>query len=292
MALLMSLILGSGLAALTSNPALAQSYGYQDDYSYNNNSYSDSSYGGDSYSSYPTDDKPYECQKGPLEGFFTSSVEFCKNVKFDDRKDHSSDNNNTGTQGPQGPQGPAGQQGPQGNPGSAGVGTPGPTGPRGFDGTDGVDGTDGAQGPRGFNGTDGVDGTDGTDGIDGRNGIDGTNGTDGTDGTDGIDGRNGIDGTNGTDGARGPEGPSVLNNTRFYVDLGNPDTTNPLTSTASCDTGDSATGGGFIRVGNTVVNTSGPDAGGNSWTVAGTSTGSGFSLQATAQCFDNSPLPP
>ena len=63
MALLMSLILGSGLAAFTSNPALAQSYGYQDDYSYNNNnSYSDSTYGGDSYSSYPTDDKPYECQ--------------------------------------------------------------------------------------------------------------------------------------------------------------------------------------------------------------------------------------
>ena len=43
MALLMSLILGSGLAAFTSNSASAQNYGYQDDYSYN--SYSDSSYG-------------------------------------------------------------------------------------------------------------------------------------------------------------------------------------------------------------------------------------------------------
>ena len=29
------------------------------------------------YSNYPTIDKIYECQKGPLEGFFTSSVEFC-----------------------------------------------------------------------------------------------------------------------------------------------------------------------------------------------------------------------
>ena len=60
----------------------------QDNYSYNNNnSYSDSSYG-NSYSTYPTDDKPYECRTGPLEGFFTSSVEFCKHVKFDnnDRK--------------------------------------------------------------------------------------------------------------------------------------------------------------------------------------------------------------
>ena len=53
MALLMSLILGSGLAAFTSNSAFAQNYEYEDDYSYNNNnSYSDSSYG-DSYSTYP-----------------------------------------------------------------------------------------------------------------------------------------------------------------------------------------------------------------------------------------------
>ena len=83
MALLMSLILGSGLAAFTSNSAFAQSYGYENDYSYNNNnSNSDSSYG-NSYSTYATDDKPYECKTGPLEGFFTSSVEFCKHVKFD-----------------------------------------------------------------------------------------------------------------------------------------------------------------------------------------------------------------
>ena len=36
MALLMSLILGSGLAAFTSNSAFAQNYGYSDDYSYDN----------------------------------------------------------------------------------------------------------------------------------------------------------------------------------------------------------------------------------------------------------------
>ena len=47
----------------------------------------------DTYSKYPTKDKKYECRTGPLEGFFTSSVEFCK-IKIG--------------QGPQGPQGPAG----------------------------------------------------------------------------------------------------------------------------------------------------------------------------------------
>ena len=39
--------------------------------------YSDSYSNSDGYSKYPTNDKLYECQKGPLEGFFTSSVEFC-----------------------------------------------------------------------------------------------------------------------------------------------------------------------------------------------------------------------
>ncbi len=43
-------------------------------------------YGDSSYSQYPTDDKKYECRTGPLEGFYTSSVEFCKHVKFDDNK--------------------------------------------------------------------------------------------------------------------------------------------------------------------------------------------------------------
>ena len=55
----------------------------------------------DMYSTYLTDVNKYECRTGPLEGFFVSSVEFCKHVKFDDRKNR--DNNQTGTQGPQGP---------------------------------------------------------------------------------------------------------------------------------------------------------------------------------------------
>ena len=60
MALLMSLILGLGIAAFTnSNYAFAQNYGYTDD----------NTYGQTNYSTYPTDDKPYECRTGPFEGF-------------------------------------------------------------------------------------------------------------------------------------------------------------------------------------------------------------------------------
>ena len=146
MALLMSLILGSGLAAFTnSNSALAQTYGYPDDYSNNNNSYSGSSYSdSSSYNTYPTDDKPYECRTGPFEGFFVSSVEFCKHLKFDDRKDHNRDreDDKTRTQGPPGPEGPQGQTGPQGPPGATGAtganGTQGPIGPQGPPGANGT----------------------------------------------------------------------------------------------------------------------------------------------------------
>src|SRR5215203_3253061 len=98
-----------------SNTAMAQEY---DDYYYGDNS----------YSTYATEENKYECQKGPLEGFFVSSVEFCKHVKFDDRKDNKDRDNKTGTQGPQGPPGATGATGPQGLPGSPGLqGPPGIT---------------------------------------------------------------------------------------------------------------------------------------------------------------------
>ena len=108
-----------------------------------------------SYSTYQTDDKPYECQKGPLEGFFVSSVEFCKNVKFDkdnDRKD--SRDNNTGTQGPAGPAGPAGASGPAGPQGVAGpAGAQGSQGIQGIQGPIGPNGTQGPPGPNQINPT-------------------------------------------------------------------------------------------------------------------------------------------
>jgi hypothetical protein len=91
-------------------------------------------YGDSSYSTYPTDDKKYECRTGPFEGFFVSSVEFCK-FKFDDKDRKDIRDNRTGTQGPPGPQGIQGIQGIQG--------------PRGFNGTNGEDGAQGLPGPEG-----------------------------------------------------------------------------------------------------------------------------------------------
>ena len=92
MALLMSLILGSGLAAFTSsNSASAQNYGYQNDY-YGSDGSSSHKGGGEkdnSYpSKYPTEDKRYECRTCSFEGFFVSWVEFCnvKHNKFEDKK--------------------------------------------------------------------------------------------------------------------------------------------------------------------------------------------------------------
>ena len=102
-------------------------------------------YGDSSYSQYPTEDKKYECRTGPFEGFFVSSVEFCKHVKFDKDRDDRKDNQ-TGTQGPPGPAGPQGIQGPPGN--------------------DGTDGATGAQGPQGLPGTNStVPGPQGLPGI-------------------------------------------------------------------------------------------------------------------------------
>ena len=53
-----------------------------------------------------------------LKGFFVSSVEFCKHVKFDDKKDHR-DNK----VGPQGPPGPPGANGTDGEDGATGHGS-------------------------------------------------------------------------------------------------------------------------------------------------------------------------
>jgi hypothetical protein len=121
------------------HPAVAQGYGYDN-------------YGETNYSTYPTDDKKYECRTGPFEGFFVSSVEFCKHGKFDkdDRKDVR--DNRTGIQGPAGPQGPIGPQGPQGPQGLMGFnGTQGPAGPQGPPGVNGTRGATGATGPAGIN---------------------------------------------------------------------------------------------------------------------------------------------
>jgi hypothetical protein len=112
-------------------------------------------YDDDMYSTYPTDDNKYECRTGPLEGFFVSSVEFCKFNKFDDKKDDRKDSrdNRTGNQGPPGATGATGATGPQGPPGATGMTGPqgerGLTGATGMTGPAGEDGQDGAPGMRG-----------------------------------------------------------------------------------------------------------------------------------------------
>ena len=77
--------------------------------------------------------KKYEGQTGPLEGFFVSSAEFCKHVKFNDKDRKVIRDNRNGTQGPQGIQGIQGPQGPKGDKGDTGQigpnGTQGPPGP-------------------------------------------------------------------------------------------------------------------------------------------------------------------
>ena len=92
-------------------------------------------YGDSYYSQIPTEDKKYECRTGPFEGFFVSSVEFCKHVKFD--KDDGKDNR-TGTQGPPGPVGATGATGPQGPPGETGQVIQGLIGPNGTQGPSGI----------------------------------------------------------------------------------------------------------------------------------------------------------
>jgi hypothetical protein len=125
----------------------AQEYGAYDD-----------DYDDDMYSKYPTEENKYECRTGPLEGFFVSSVEFCKHVKFDDNRKDNRDSNRTGPPGPQGPIGPQGPPGPAG-------GQPGPQGPPGVPGPQGERGFTGATGATGQPGADGIDGAQGPPGI-------------------------------------------------------------------------------------------------------------------------------
>ncbi len=271
-------------------------------------------YDNDMYSTYPTEINKYECRTGPLEGFFVSSVKFCKHVKFDD-KDDRKDNNVTGIQGPPGPQGPAGPQGIQGPPGPAGgpQGPPGPqglTGPqgeRGFNGTQGPTGpastVPGPQGPPGINGINGVNGTQGPMGF---NGTQGAQGERGFNGTQGIQGPRGFNGTDGVNGTQGPAGPSVINSANLYRAFGNQIVLDFIhdvvigTSIAQCNTGDVVIEGGYnIVFGSPRILAEGPlpftgtnipdYTGPNDSAYFTTMQGDDGSFVAYAYCFDNSP---
>jgi hypothetical protein len=153
-------LLASSLVMLIIMPFLNQNNNFSNVNAQEYDKYIDSS-----YSQYPTDDNKYQCRTGPFEGFFVSSVEFCKHIKFDDRKDNDrNDNNITGTQGPPGPQGPQGPPGPAG-------GQPGPQGPPGATGEIGPQGIPGATGPTGATGATGSPGLPGSTGLQGPPGI-------------------------------------------------------------------------------------------------------------------------
>ena len=97
-----SLVMLSAMPLFNNNAAFAQGY---------------ETYGDSGYSQYPTDDKKYECRTGPFEGFFVSSVEFCKHFKFDDKKDRDTKvrlRASPGINGTTGATGATGLQGLQG----------------------------------------------------------------------------------------------------------------------------------------------------------------------------------
>ena len=228
----------------------------------------DDEYDNDMYSTYPTESNKYECQKGPLEGFFVSSVEFCKQVKFDkdDRKDNRDNITGTvGPPGPQGPPGPAGPQGIQGPPGPAG-GQPGPQGPQG------PPGVLGPQGERGLTGATGPTGPAST-----------------------------------VPGPQGPEGITFINGTNLYRVTGPLDqsistTDTSITSVARCDSGDSpVNGASLILIDETsrLVFT-GTSSGGDlsnsilpsSYVTLVNDAKPGNQVQSFVTCFDNPPLRP
>jgi hypothetical protein len=285
--LMSTLILLVPFTSINFSNVKAQEYGAYDDYD-------------DMYSTYPTEVNKYECQKGPLEGFFVSSVEFCKHVKFDD-KDNRKDNNRTGTQGPAGPTGATGPQGPQGiqgPPGPAGgqIGPQGPAGPPGVPGPQGERGLTGMTGPAGpastIPGPQGERGFNGTQGIQGERGF---NGTQGIQGERGFNGTQGIQGERGFNGTQGPPGPNQIPLSSIYQVFGpsstsGPTATNFAFSVAFCNGNDVALGGGesIIPVGsNSTVNglQSTAISTNNGWITYGF--GPFLRVQAFVLCFNN-----
>ena len=67
-------------------------YGFNYKHPSYSNSYAKSSYfmdsNDDKYNDHKNKVKEYECRTGHFEGFLVSSVEFCFDKKFDDRKHH------------------------------------------------------------------------------------------------------------------------------------------------------------------------------------------------------------
>ncbi len=247
--LMVTLIMLVPFTSINLQNVKAQEYGTYDDYD------------NDMYSTYPTEINKYECRTGPLEGFFVSSVEFCKQFKFDDKVDKDRENV-TGIQGPPGPQG-----------------------------LPGVNGTDGAQGLPGPQGPTGPQGERGLTGLTGPIGPAST-----VPGPQGAMGFNGTDGMNGTQGPQGPSGITFLNNSNTYVKTANSGSVALLVSIAEayCDIGDFIIHGGFSVTNpfSNAVTTFDDEvlAGGQSgWKVVLSSPNSIQDFKLSIRCFDNPP---
>ena len=224
-------------------------------------------YDNDMYSKNPTEVNKYECRTGPLEGFFVSSVEFCK-FKFDkdnDRKDIR--DNRTETQGPLGPTGATGATGMTGPPG-----TTGPQGERGLTGATGMTGPPGATGPQGERGLTGATGMTGP--------------------------------VSNVPGPQGPAGITFLNGTNLYRLPGPIDTAvqngQLISSFIGCDSGDFPVNGFSLVNTATSANLVYTGTSQSGFNLSGIPTGFttaavgiiGDQVQSFVTCFDNPPLRP
>ena len=208
------------------------------------------------------EDKKYECRTGPFEGFFVSSVEFCKFNKFEkNNRNDSSRDNRIGIQGSPGPQGQTGPSGPQGIQGERRL--TGTTGPQGIQGPIGPNGTQGERGLTGLTGPASM-----------------------------------VPGSQGNQGPQGLSGLNVINETNLYYNPGQSVQSTQdfdAKSSAVCDMGDIALGGNY-RVSATTDNrflvsfdgNEGIDTYSTIIIILGTDPGS-INFQSSVFCFDNPP---
>jgi hypothetical protein len=242
---------------------LAQEYNSNEDYNNNYNDYQDN----DMYSKYPTESNKYECQKGPFEGFFVSSVEFCKKIPIIDNSDKRNNGGGNGTIGEQGPPGPVGPIGP--------VGPPGPTGAQGETGPAGQQGIPGVSGPPGPRGLSGPAGPQGIQGPIGLSGPAGANST--------------------IPGPAGPAGPNSISPSTLYRVFGPIVTTGDSPGSfnrteAECNPGDTVLSGGpiirplslesYVTGGNSLS-----ESDNASWIIIGQ--GPLLEIQSFCLCFNN-----
>ena len=135
-------------------------------------------------------------------------------------------------------------------------------------------GPEGARGPAGPQGTPGAVGPQGA------------RGPAGAQGPAGQDGARGSDGSQGPQGPAGPQGPKGDSGTAHATLAQSTTVVQPHTSAAlvaTCPTGTTVTGGGFVAAPGLVVEVNSPDPGNNSWDLTVDNPSSSVALQAFVQ---------